>query len=210
MPSVSPGRPPPPSVKKTIGRCKRLGELEQAVLLAVVLHALRARQHGVVVGHGDATGALGAEQVAVDRADAADEAVGRRVGDEIGEVTPAALSGDHERAVLDERPVVDEVGDVLPRRAPASLAAPSDGVGAGLVEAGDVPLDRLGEVGADTARGGVLRRVVRGVHVRCVDDRFEHGEPVAGHDRGPHGDEHLDHDGRARSRRRRGASSSTR
>ena len=57
----------------------------------------------------------------VDRADAADEPVGRCALDQLLERAPAALRGDDERRVLDEAALVDEVGDVLPRRAlPAS------------------------------------------------------------------------------------------
>ena len=58
VPSVSPGRPPPPSVKNTTGSRHSRGQLEHAVLLAVVLRALRAGEHGVVVGHHHALGAL--------------------------------------------------------------------------------------------------------------------------------------------------------
>ena len=53
-----------------------LGELEQAVLLHVVAHALGAGQDGVVVGHRHA-------RLAVDGADARDEAVGGRAGDQL-------------------------------------------------------------------------------------------------------------------------------
>ena len=53
------------------------GELEEPVLLAVVLRALRAGEDGVVVRRDDAPGRVPVEAVAVDRADAADEAVGR-------------------------------------------------------------------------------------------------------------------------------------
>ena len=78
------------------GQPPALDDVEQAVLLVVVAEALRARQHGVVVGE-DRGGA------AVDRADAADQAVGRRAGDQVVERPAAALGGDHQRAVLDER-----------------------------------------------------------------------------------------------------------
>ncbi len=172
-------------------QAQRLGELEQAVLLAVVLHALRAGEDRVVVGHGDAARPFPAEEVAVDRADAADQAVGGRVGDEVGEVAPAALGGDHQRAVLDERAVVDEVGDVLPRRAPVAVAAPGDGIGPGLVEPDAVALDRLGEIGSQcsaVAHRGPSRLVRLIGH---VGDRLEHDESIAGHDGGPDADQQL-------------------
>ncbi len=56
--STSPGRPPPPSANSTTGSRRRCGELEQAVLLGVVAHALRAGQDRVVVGHRHARAAL--------------------------------------------------------------------------------------------------------------------------------------------------------
>ena len=45
----------------------RQRDAEQAVGLLVVAHALRAGEHGGVVGHHDARAPLGAEQRAVDR-----------------------------------------------------------------------------------------------------------------------------------------------
>src|SRR5690606_24132109 len=53
------------------------------------------------------------------------------------------------RSVLDEAALVDEVGDVLASGPSRDGAATGDGVGPGLVEADDVTLDRLGEIGAD-------------------------------------------------------------
>ncbi len=52
------------------GKLHALRELEEPVLLLVVPHALRSREHRVVVRHRD-------DRVAVDGADAADEPVGR-------------------------------------------------------------------------------------------------------------------------------------
>ena len=52
--SVSPGRPPPPSANSTSGMRPRLRDVDHAIGLAVVLRALRAGEHGVVVGHHDA------------------------------------------------------------------------------------------------------------------------------------------------------------
>jgi hypothetical protein len=51
--------------------------------------------------------------VTVDRADAADEPIGRSAFDELLQRAPPALAGDDERCVFDETAVVDEVGDVL-------------------------------------------------------------------------------------------------
>ena len=63
IPSVSPGRPPPPSVKNTTGSRIDSASVEQPILLAMVLLALRAGQHGVVVGHCDDLRRVAFEQV---------------------------------------------------------------------------------------------------------------------------------------------------
>ena len=99
-----------------------LGDLEQPVLLGVVAHALRAGEDRVVVGHRHA-------RLAVDLADAADEAVGGRARDQLLARAPALLRGEQQRPVLDEAALVDEVGEVLARGAPAALVAARDGVG---------------------------------------------------------------------------------
>ncbi len=74
--STSPGRPPPPSANSTTGSLPPLGEVEQPVLLQVVAHPLRAREHRVVVGHRHA-------RLAIDLADAADKPVGGRSRDQL-------------------------------------------------------------------------------------------------------------------------------
>ena len=62
----------------------------------------------------------------------------------------------HQRAVLDQRTLVDQVGDVLASRALAQLASPLDGVGPVLVETVGVALEHLGQVGADLVEVDVL------------------------------------------------------
>ena len=120
-------------------QAQALGQLEQAVLLAMVLQALRAGEDGVVVRHHD-------RAVAVDGADAADQTVGRRPADEVVELAPAALRGDDHRPVLDEAAGVDEVVDVLARRALPRPAPALDRIGPLLVVAERVPLHDLGEI----------------------------------------------------------------
>jgi len=56
------------------------------------------------------------ETITVDGADATDEAVGRGVGDEIGQFAPAPLGRHHQRAIFYERAVVDQVGHELAAR----------------------------------------------------------------------------------------------
>ncbi len=79
-----------------------LCDVEQAVLLEVVAHALRSRQHRVVVGHGHA-------RMAVDVADPGDEPICRRAGHQLLARAPSLLGGEQQRAVLDEGTVVDEL-----------------------------------------------------------------------------------------------------
>ncbi len=159
--SVSPGRPPPPSVKNTTGSRQALGQLEQPVLLAVVLLALGAGQHGVVVRHDDAAGVDVVEQVAVHRADAGDQAVGRgaaRSGRRA--VRRRRWAAMDQRPVLDERARVAQVLDVLAGRALAGLPPALDGVGPGARRArrrgGAAP--RRGRDGCGRGRGRRRRR----------------------------------------------------
>ena len=68
-------------------------------------------------------------------------------------LAPLRLGGDHERAVLDERAVVDEVGDVLAAvRRPAARRR-RHGVGAGCIEPDQVPID---DVAARSSRSSPL------------------------------------------------------
>ena len=143
-----PARPPPPSVKKTTGQAPGPGDLQHAVGLRVVDRALGAGQHRVVVGQHRRACRRRAELGAVDAADAAHHAVGGELADDLLDRQPGARRQD-EAAVLDERALVAQVGDVLARGALVGLAAPRHGVGPGVVEEDGVTLVHLGEVGAD-------------------------------------------------------------
>ena len=68
---------------------------------------------------------------------------------ELVERVARALGGEGEAAVLEEAAVVDEVGDVLARRALAGPAAAGDGVGARRVGGGGEAGAQLGQLGAD-------------------------------------------------------------
>ena len=153
------------------GRVHLLGQLEQAVLLAVVLPALGAGEHGVVVGHGD-------HRLAVHRAEAADHPVARGAGDEVLQAAAAALRGDDHRPVLHERAVVHQVVHVLAGGAAADLAPPGDGIGAGGVQPDLVAGHHLRQVVTDVGR--VLHR--RGHHF----GHLHHTGLQAGHPRAFH------------------------
>ena len=152
--SVSPGRPPPPSAKSTTGSREPLDQLEEPVLLAVVHLALGAGQDGIVVRQHGAARPFLVEEVAVDPADAGDEAVGRRVGDEVLGAPARPLGGDDEPAVLLEGVRVAEVLDVLPRR-PAPARVPALGCRrTSRVEGGGDAGPQLLELGARSRRWG--------------------------------------------------------
>jgi hypothetical protein len=102
-----------------------LDQFEQPVLLAVAEIALGACEDGVVVGqHG--RGAAVTEVLAVDAGGACHQTVGGRAGDQIVEVAAEPLGGDREPAVLDERPGIDEIVDVLAGGAPVRRASALD------------------------------------------------------------------------------------
>ncbi len=150
-------------------------ERQHAVDLLVVHVALRAREHGVVVGHDDAAPALGPELLGVDGRDAHDEAVGRRVLDEIVELAPAPLRRDRKAAILHERAVVDELRDILARGALIGVAAALDRSRAIFVERVGLARDQFGEIGTDVVEidiGFRCRRISRNLERLQIHDRL--------------------------------------
>ena len=77
-----------------------LGDLEEAVLLEVVAHALGAGEHRVVVGHRHA-------RLTVDLADARHETVRGRARDQLLARAASLLSSKQQRSVLDEAALVE-------------------------------------------------------------------------------------------------------
>ena len=108
--------------------------------------------------------ALRTEHVGVDRGNAHDETVGRRVLDEFVELAPAALRRDREAAVFDERAGIDELRDVLARGALVGVAAALDRGRAVRVERVGLARDQLGEIGTDVVEVdvGFRRRRIGG------------------------------------------------
>ena len=100
--------------------------------------------------------ASGAEFFGVHGGDAGDQAVGRRVPDEIVDLAPAALGGDRQRAVFDERAVIDELRDVLARRALVGLAPALDRGRAVFIQRDGVARDQFGQIGADVVEIDIL------------------------------------------------------
>ncbi|MCY1218013.1 hypothetical protein D9M72_299460 [compost metagenome] len=120
----------------------------------MVALALRAGQHGGVIGQHRAARALGREQAAVDRAGAGDEAIGRRVGDQVGFAAAARLRRHRQAAVFAEAAGIAQVADVLARGALAARAAPRHGIGAGGVVEEGMAVEHALQVGADGRRVG--------------------------------------------------------
>ena len=77
-----------------------------------------------------------------------DQPVGGGLRDQVLELTPAALGGDREAAVLDQRAGIDEVGDVLASGAAAGGMASLDRFAARLVAGQRLALAQLAEVRA--------------------------------------------------------------
>jgi len=156
----------------------------------VVHVTLGAGEHGIVVGNHHAARVLGAEFVGVDGGDARDQAVGRRVHDEIVDLAAATLRGDRQRAVFDERAVVDQLGDVLPRGALVGLAAALDRGRAVLIEGDGVAGDQFGEIRADVIEiDGLFLDHVMGIDL-C---RFEIQDGLVLHQGDANTGDHLRH-----------------
>ena len=92
------------------------GDAQHAVGLLVVAHALRARQHGEVVGHDHDT-------LAIHATDARDHAVGRCVAHQVVGCAAAALRRHSQSTVFDKRAGVTQIGDVFAGGAQAQSVA---------------------------------------------------------------------------------------
>jgi len=127
---------------------------EESVFLSMVEITLGSGQHCVVVRRNG-------NRDTVDGGDATHQAVSGGVGNEILETASLALCCDGKRAKLAKRTGIDEVGDVLARRALAALMAAGNSLGAGGV-GGQMSALLVG--GKVAALGGICRRVVRVIH----------------------------------------------
>jgi hypothetical protein len=134
------------------------GDAEHAVGLLVVAHALRAGEHGRVVGHDDGTRSLRPERHRVDAADAGDHAVGGRVAHQVVETAPALLRGEGQRAVLDEAAAIAEVGDVLARGAQAERVTLGDRLGPARIADEGLARLQLAQVRPEVRIGRARRR----------------------------------------------------
>ena len=141
-----------------------LDQLEEAVLLAVVLVALGAGQHHVVVGHDRSAGAVVVEEVAVDAAEPGDQAVGRRALDEVLDASRRARCAATTSAPYSTKlPGSHRSSTFSPGRALAAFAPAGHGVGAGRVERERLAPVHLGEVVPDRVEVDGLGALGRGV-----------------------------------------------
>ena len=174
-PSVSTPRPPPPSPKTMTGRRLRSASRRKRSVLACPILPWVPGQHRVVVGHhgdGHTAGRSGAEH----------DAVGGSPLDQVLNRAGRPLRGDGQPAVLDERTLIDQVGDVLPGGAPTVGVPAFDHLRASLVERVAVPAKRLAQVVADMVRvgaRGALRRAARGARRLGVGDGLARVDEVA-------------------------------
>ena len=99
-----------------------LGQMQHAVLLLVIAHALRAGEHGVVVGHRDDARFLVGELVAVHTAQPHHQPVARRALDQFVHRVAAQLAGHHQARIFGEGTRIAQIVDILARRALAGLA----------------------------------------------------------------------------------------
>ena len=130
----------------------------------MVLLALRAGEHRVIVRHEDALRPGFLEQVAVDASDPRDHSVRRRVLDQVFDRTPSPLRRDHQRTVLDERARVAQVVDIFASGALSGLAPARDCLGPCRVESERMTLDHFRKGGPHTievhvAGLGAMRRL---------------------------------------------------
>ena len=153
-------------------------QVQDAVRLGVVAHALRAGQHGGVVRHHGGAGALGAEERAIDAAHACHHAVGRGVGDQVFHAAAARLRGNRQRAVFDEAAFVAQIGNVLARGALVACVAFGHRVRPRGVERACVAVDHALQIGANVV--GVVRGLLGGGDVGGVIGFFQHQDRVAG------------------------------
>ena len=178
------GPPPAPFGEEHHRTAQPLGQLEQSILLAVVLEALGAGQHGVVVRqhHG---------RMATHVADTCHEPVARCALDQLFDASSSALGGERQRAVLDEGAVVAQVIDVLAGCALTARAPSGDGVGPLLVAADGMARHDFGQVSSFSVE---IDRVDRGHVVVRMTGRVEVDERGALQHGVADRRQHLDHD----------------
>ena len=154
--------------------------LEQSIGLAVVVVALRAGQHRIVVGHRGHARALGPEVARMHQPHAGDQPVGRRVLLQVVERSAAALRGDGIGAVLDEAVGIEQRRDVLACRAPALRMARAHHLRPRRIGQQRAARMQLVELGSRCRRSRGRRGTRHAVGERChVDQRVAFIDRIA-------------------------------
>ena len=95
------------------------------------------------------------KQIAVDRSDARNQAVGRRLLEQVVFAAPEALGGHGQGAIFDETVGIEKVLHIGARGA-LVLRAAGNRIGPVLIEGEGMALDHLGQVGADGVKVDLL------------------------------------------------------
>ena len=116
------------------------------------------------------------EVATVDGADATDHPVGRSACNQVVDAAPTTLGGDDHGTVFDEACVVDKVGNVFASGAPSNRTTSLHGVGPRRIETNVVPLEYLGEIGANV--GEIYNRLGH-INTGGHFDQIDHQQTLA-------------------------------
>ena len=150
----------------------------------MVLLALGAGQHRVVVGDHGAPCVLVVEPVAVDASRSADESVCRGALDQLFDAATPALGGDGEPAVLGNALRIAQVVDVLAGRPPPLGVSTFHHVWPAGIGQQATTDEELGQIGADVVEVDLLDRHRQPVHGLPF---LDHGQRVTHRHQTPEG-----------------------
>src|SRR5690606_21916267 len=165
------------------------------VELAMVALPLGAGEHHVVADREGAARRLGRELVAIDAADAGQDAVAARVPDQVVDRAAVALGGYRELAILPEAAFVAKLREVLAGCLLPTGVSLGDRFGPVLVEPEGAAFGDLGEVGTNAVEVDACIGARRSLGVVL---RFDREQRLALHQRTPGRGEHCLHDAAAR------------
>ena len=123
--------------------------LDQSIHFAVVVRALSAGKHRIVICHHRTSGGIIAEAPAINPSQAHDHAVSRSLLDQLLQGMSLAACCHHQAAVLDEGSRIEEIVDILARGALPGFAAPLHGGRALFVQCAAMPFDHGGKIRPD-------------------------------------------------------------
>ncbi len=139
----------------------------------MVARALRAREHGIVIGHGRDARLFVAELRRIDRAQPHHQPVGGALFDQLVGGRAAAAPGDRQAAIFDEAARIEQVVEIFARGAMAGLAPLGHRIGPRRVQRAAMPRIDLGQIGADMVEIDRLRLARRRIGDRAVGGAHE-------------------------------------